>query len=116
VPNARRRTESHRRGTPAVAWIVACALCIALTGCNPTVDGIPRAPAPGMPSPPRTTAVGAILPAQLPDLLTPSSSLSVAQGSPLFEGVRNVSAVSARLHGPRSPHPGRHRAEPASAA
>jgi hypothetical protein len=39
-----------------------------------------------MPSPPRTTAVGPILPAQLPDLLTPSSSLSVAQGSPLFEG------------------------------
>jgi hypothetical protein len=85
VPNARRRTESHRRGTSAVAWIFAAALCIALAACSTTVDGIPKASAPGTPSPPRTTAVGPILPAQLPDLLTPSSSLSVTQGSPLFE-------------------------------
>jgi PknH-like extracellular domain len=68
----------------AVAWFVP-SLCIALAGCTAAVDGVPRAATPSAES------VGPILPAQLPDLLTPSSALTVTPGLPLAE--RDMHAV-----------------------
>jgi hypothetical protein len=79
VPNARRRTRTHRTGIAGVAWFVSL-LCLALAGCGTTVDGVPRAAIP-----PRAVSIGPILPAQLPDLLTPSTALSVTPGVQLAE-------------------------------
>jgi hypothetical protein len=54
-------------------------LCVALAGCSRTVDGAPAAATRG------PAAGGPIQPAQLPDLLTPSLSLSVGADGPLAE-------------------------------
>jgi hypothetical protein len=54
------------------------ALCVALTGCSDVVTGTPKAATHG-------PSNGPIFPAQLPDLLTPSASVSVVPGSPLAE-------------------------------
>src|SRR5258708_5146390 len=62
----------------AVRWFVVV-LCIALAGCSRAVDGTPAPAARGV-------ASGALIqPAQLVELLTPSSSLSLAPGGPLSE-------------------------------
>src|SRR5262245_10515042 len=60
----------------AVRWLL---VCLALAGCSRAVDG---APVPTV----RDAAAGALIqPAQLADLLTPSASLAVEPGRPLFE-------------------------------
>jgi PknH-like extracellular domain len=79
VSVAKRRARPGRR---AVASLVSPALVFALVGCSTIVHGTPMASAPGSAA---TGSGGPILPAQLTDLLTPSSALSVTPGSPLFE-------------------------------
>jgi hypothetical protein len=59
--------------------------CLALAGCSSTVHGNPMAAAPGAGASPHAGSAGPILPAQLPDLLTPSSTLSVSPSGALFE-------------------------------
>jgi hypothetical protein len=78
VPNPKRRTGPHRTEIAAVAWF-ATLPCLALAGCITAVDGVPRTTTPG------AVSVGPILPAQLPELLTPSSALSVTPGIQLVE-------------------------------
>ena len=73
------RTRSRRRTLPGGAFCFALVLCGALAGCSTVVSGAPVASKRG------AASSGPIYPAQLPDLLTPSQSLSVAAGSPLSE-------------------------------
>lgn len=61
------------------AFCFALVLSGALAGCNTVVSGTPVASKRG------AASSGPIYPAQLPDLLTPSRSLSVAAGIPLSE-------------------------------
>ncbi|WP_083341719.1 sensor domain-containing protein [Mycobacterium talmoniae] len=60
-------------------WL-ALALCLAPAACSTVVAGSPHAAERG-----GTAPGGPIQPAQLQDLLTPSDSLAVVPGSPLFE-------------------------------
>ncbi len=64
-----------------LAGVFCCALVLsgALAGCSTVVAGTPVASTHG------PASSGPIYPAQLADLLTPSVSLSVVAGSPLFE-------------------------------
>jgi hypothetical protein len=80
----------------AVRWFVVV-LCIALAGCGRAVDGTPAPAA-------RGAASGALIqPAQLVELLTPSSSLSLVPGGPLseldMETVLFTGADPAECHG-----------------
>ncbi|OBA82511.1 hypothetical protein A9W99_01970 [Mycobacterium sp. 1164966.3] len=62
-------------------WVVcgfALGVCLVLAGCTSVVVGTPKAGKHG-------ASNGPIFPSQLVDLLTPSQSLSVVSGSPLFE-------------------------------
>lgn len=58
---------------------LALALCVALGGCTSVIAGTPKA------AKRHAASNGPIFPSQLVDLLTPSASLSVVAGSPLFE-------------------------------
>lgn len=71
MPKASRRTRG--------CLLVATVGLVALTGCRTTVAGAPNA------APSSAGPAGAILPAQLSDLLTPSAALSVTPGFPLIE-------------------------------
>ena len=77
-PRASERTKSLRTVPSVIAWL-ALLLCATLAGCSRTVDGAPEAAARG------AAPSGSIQPAQLADLLTPSSSLAVVPGRPLVE-------------------------------
>ncbi len=71
MPKGSRRTRGY--------LLAATVGLVALTGCRTTVAGVPNA------APTGAGSAGAILPAQLPDLLTPSAALSVTPGFPLIE-------------------------------
>jgi hypothetical protein len=76
-----RRTVPCRR-LPVLSRVVcwfSLVLCFALTSCTSVVAGTPKASTRG------GASNGPIFPSQLVDLLTPSESLSVVTGSPLFE-------------------------------
>jgi hypothetical protein len=76
------RRTTPKRQRPAPSWAVCgsmLVLCVALAGCTSVVAGTSKAGKRGGGS------NGPIFPSQLVDLLTPSMSLSVVSGSPLFE-------------------------------
>ncbi|WP_231995953.1 sensor domain-containing protein [Mycobacterium sp. 852002-51163_SCH5372311] len=72
------RQVPNRRQTTLVVCGFALAVCVLLAGCTSVVAGTPKAGK-------RGASNGPIFPSQLVDLLTPSESLSVVAGSPLFE-------------------------------
>jgi PknH-like extracellular domain len=76
----RRRAVPNCR-PPALALAVggvALVSCVVLAGCTSVVAGTPKAGK-------RGASNGPIFPSQLVDLLTPSESISVVAGGPLFE-------------------------------
>jgi hypothetical protein len=76
----RRTLPKRRRGAISRAVCgVTLVVCVALAGCTSVVAGSPKA---GRRA---GASSGPIFPSQLVDLLTPSESLSVVAGSPLFE-------------------------------
>jgi hypothetical protein len=77
-PRASEPAKTHSAVPTAVTWLVLL-LCVVLVGCSRTVEGAPQAAARG------AARTGAIQPAQLVELLTPSFSLAVTPGFPLVE-------------------------------
>jgi PknH-like extracellular domain len=71
--------RSQRPTRPRTTYWLVLVFCVALAGCSSVVVGTPKAATGG------AADSGPIHPSQLVDLLTPSSSLSVVAGSPLFE-------------------------------